>query len=192
MWQSFRSCTHNRISPEIRRDVINACILLDLIKYYRHEENQPVCYCISSTEDSQEILNAYMHGVDSLVSSSCDLKELQLKLRSFMKRRRQQIKNHIRVSEDIMLKPEEREVSRGKKTVKLTVSECKILSYMLNCPDREPRPNELLELMSGSKAVVSESAIKQRIKFMKEKLATIGAEDLLLSKLQEMPAALAS
>ncbi len=163
---------------------------LDLIHSYRHEENQPVCFCIGSSEDPQEIIDAYKHGADSVVPASCALRELQLKLRSFMKRRRQQIKNNILVSEDIMLKPEEREVSKGKKSIKLTVSECKILSYMLSCPNKEPKINELLELMSGSKAVVSESAVKQRIKFMKEKLATIGAEDLLFGG--HTPAVLAS
>ena len=131
--------------------------------------------CLSASEDTEFFLIAYESGADIVLRKPCDNREVFARIRSMLNR-----KYRWHAFSRISVKSESRSVSKGKKSVRLSVSECKILEYLLQRPDRYCSAAELLEHACGeSDLLPSEIAVQRRVKFMKEKLASIGAEDLI-------------
>lgn len=160
------------------------CIVLDLDAVEENsleicnkivEKTEAYKICLSSSEDLDSILSAYEQGADLVLRKPCDSRDLLARICSMLDR-----KYRCNAFNKIQIEAQSRSVSKGKKSVRLSVSENKILQYLLQRPNQDCSVSDLLKNACGKFSLVqTESAVQRRVKFIKEKLASIGADDLL-------------
>lgn len=149
---------------------------LAMVKTLRQEGTTSFIICMSNLKDSNLVIETLQAGADSFVSKDSDRREFFLRLNRHFQKKFRKLSDP---GSGLKLETEQRSVSNKGKSVKLSVSEFKIMEYLLKNPDKLCSPVEILSHIGDSKVLDSEIAVQRRLKFIKEKLAQVGADSYL-------------
>lgn len=134
----------------------------------------PVIFLTAKNEEIDRVVGFEL-GADDYVSKPFSPRELVLRVRALLKRRRGE--EGVRpplVAGELRLDRDRHEVTIGGKSVDLTATEFKLLAHLMDHPGRALTRDQLLDSVWGSEAFVTDRTIDTHVKRLRAKLDAMG------------------
>lgn len=148
---------------------------LDLIKKCKAEKLEMGIIVISARNSLDHKIEGLDLGADDYLTKPFDVAELIARVKSIIRRRVFKGSNSIEF-EDLMIDPENRDVTANGKKLKLTKTEYKILLFFLSNPNRVITREGIAEHVWGDNMDLADSFdfIYSHVKNLKKKIAATG------------------
>jgi len=121
---------------------------------------------------------ALMCGGDDYIVKPFDVRELQARVHSVLRRSLERIPAKLQ-TQGLTFDPQKRTVSIGDKEIRITPKESAILEYLIRHCNRPFSASKLLTAIWPSQKDVSEGTVRTSVLNLRRKLAELGKEDLI-------------
>jgi len=132
-----------------------------------------VLSALNTTVDKVKGLDA---GADDYLAKPFLPEELLARIRALLRRKTDSINEDILTYGDITLNISSYELSKGAKSVKVSLKECEIMKYLLSRPKVVVTKDELIIKIWGYDSDAEYNNIEVYISFLRKKLSFIGAK----------------
>lgn len=132
-----------------------------------------VLSALNTTVDKVKGLDA---GADDYLAKPFLPEELLARIRALLRRKTDSINEDILTYGDITLNISSYELSKGAKSVKVSLKECEIMKYLLSRPKFVVTKDELIIKIWGYDSDAEYNNIEVYISFLRKKLSFIGAK----------------
>ena len=153
---------------------------IDIIRSIKKNNPDTGIIIISAKNSLQDKIEGLNIGADDYLSKPFHLSELNARISSVTRRRAFGGKNHLEF-DNLLIKPNERQVFVNDKSLQLTRKEYDILIYLAGNPTHLITKEALADSIWGDKAEMATSFdfIYSQIKNLKKKLNDAGAKDFI-------------
>lgn len=145
-----------------------------MLKSDERTRNVPVIFLTARGEEIDRVVGFEL-GADDYVTKPFSPRELVLRVRALLKRRRgdADLKPAL-VAGDLRVDRDRHEVTLGKNPVDLTATEFKLLAHLMENAGRAMTRDGLLDSVWGNDAFVTDRTIDTHIKRLRAKLGRVG------------------
>jgi two-component system phosphate regulon response regulator PhoB len=145
-----------------------------ILKAEERTKNVPVIFLTAKGEEIDRVVGFEL-GADDYVAKPFSPRELVLRVRALLKRRRGD--DDIRpplAAGDLRLDRDRHEVTIGRKPIELTATEFRLLAYLMENTGRALSRDALLDSVWGTEAFVTDRTIDTHVKRLRAKLGKTG------------------
>jgi len=165
---------------EKKWDVILLDIMLpdidgfELLQYTRFKENHTPIIVLSALNDTDDKVKALEYGADDYLSKPFHFKELIARIHALTRRFKQNYNepSNVLSCDDLKLYVDEHRVVRGKKEIKLTLQEFKLLKYLLENKNRIVSRTQILDAVWGVNFDTNTNIVDVYISYLRAKIDT--------------------
>jgi two-component system phosphate regulon response regulator PhoB len=145
-----------------------------ILKGEERTKNVPVIFLTAKGEEIDRVVGFEL-GADDYVAKPFSPRELVLRVRALLKRRRgdDDIRPPLSAG-DLRLDRDRHEVTIGKKPIELTATEFKLLAHLMENTGRALTRDSLLDSVWGTEAFVTDRTIDTHVKRLRAKLGKTG------------------
>jgi DNA-binding response OmpR family regulator len=134
----------------------------------------PVIFLTAKNEEIDRVVGFEL-GADDYVSKPFSPRELVLRVRALLKRRRgEEGGRPPLVAGELRLDRDRHEVTIGGRPIDLTATEFKLLAHLMDNPGRALTRDQLLDSVWGTEAFVTDRTIDTHVKRLRAKLNAMG------------------
>ncbi|MDR1951175.1 MAG: response regulator transcription factor [Bacteroidales bacterium] len=176
-----------RLIAEKKWDVILLDIMLpdingfELLQYTRFKENHTPILVLSALNETDDKVKALEYGADDYLSKPFHFSELIARINALTRRFKKTYNEQANVlqSDDLKLYVDEHRVVRGKKEIKLTLQEFKLLKYLMENKSRIMSRTQILDAVWGHNYDTNTNVIDVYISYLRNKIDTDSSVKLI-------------
>lgn len=150
----------------------------DICVKYRREGGQTPIIFLTGNDDLSSLEQALEAGADDYISKPFNLRELQARLKTILRRRTGTFSHALSIG-PVTLNPQSGKLEANGKSLILRNKEIAILECLMRHPNVTYTSQQLLDAVWSADAAPTTSAVRVWMKYLREKLAEVGAEDLI-------------
>jgi DNA-binding response OmpR family regulator len=147
------------------------------VKYRRQGGQAPIIF-LTGNNDLTALEQALDAGADDYMSKPFNLRELHARLKTILRRRSGPYEKDLSIGQ-VTLNPESGKLQANGKSVTLRNKENAILECLMRHPNVTYTSQELLDAVWPADAAPTTSAVRVWMKFIRQRLAEVGAEGLI-------------
>ncbi|HEY9789069.1 MAG TPA: response regulator transcription factor [Candidatus Obscuribacterales bacterium] len=151
---------------------------LEICRKYRAGGGQSPIIFVTGRDGIGDMESGFDAGGDDYVTKPFDVRELLARVKALNRRPGRQVESKLS-AHGVNFDPKLRTVSRTAQSVQLSMLEGSILEYLLRNKNRFFSASELFEAVWEPTADGSDETVRVRMRIMRQKLAKIGAENLI-------------
>lgn len=155
---------------------------LGFLERLRKSQRTPVIMLTARTEESDRVVGLEL-GADDYISKPFSPRELVARVRAVLRRTMAptESREEVLVHEELQIDPRHRTVERRGRRADLTALEFDLLHVLASAPGRVYGRDELLDRIWGRDFMGVDRVVDVHISNLRQKLAKIGAEKLLIT-----------
>jgi two-component system phosphate regulon response regulator PhoB len=118
-------------------------------------------------------------GVDDYVTKPFSPRELEARIQAVLRRRRPQVSKEAIEIEGLVLNPATRNVTGGRKTLRMGPTEFELLHFFMTHPDRVYGRAQILDQVWGDHVFLEDRTVDVHIRRLREALSPSGHDKLV-------------
>jgi len=150
---------------------------LEVLKEYRGQGGKAPIIFLTGEGAMDNKLEALDAGADDYMTKPFDVRELSARIKGIL-RRPTELQTELRAG-DVVLQVESRTLICGDTRLSLRSRECALLEYLMRHPNRTYSGKALLESVWPSDSESSEDSVRTCMRILRNKLGSIGKDNLI-------------
>ena len=151
---------------------------LEMLKRYRFSGGKTPIIFLTGEGGMDSKLDGLMSGADDYMTKPVDMRELSARITGILRRPKDIILNELSARGAVLML-ETRTLVVGDSRLILRPRECALLEYLFRHPNRCYSAKSLLNAVWPSDSESSEESVRTCMRLLRNKLGTIGREDLI-------------
>jgi DNA-binding response OmpR family regulator len=151
---------------------------LDVLRALRRQDIRTPVLILTSRDDKESTVALLDSGADDYLTKPFDVDEMVARCRALI-RRAHGVASAVLEVGDLLIRPEEKQVSRGGRLLALTAMEYRLLEYMAHRPRAVLSKNELLEHLYDHNWEKFSNVLEVYVSSLRKKLNRDGAAPLI-------------